>query len=47
MTNTLAFWLVVIILALIGLDYLLFESDGAIFLGRKGIDLLQWLAFWR
>ncbi len=47
MTNTIAFWLVVIILVGFGLDYLLFDSAGGIFLGRKGLDLLQWVAFWR
>ncbi len=47
MTNSLAIWLVLIILAAFGVDYVLFDFSASIFLGRKGVDLLQWLAFWR
>ncbi len=47
MTNTLAIWFLVLIGLAVGYD--LWANDGAAltFLARKGIDLLQWMAFWR
>ena len=47
MSNTLAVWLIGLILAAFGLDYLLNDSAATVFLARKGLDLLQWIAFWR
>lgn len=47
MTNQIAIVLGLIILAAIGYD--IFGNDGAalIFLARKFVDLLGWVAFWR
>lgn len=47
MTNVIAFWLVVLIAAGLALDFALTGGDGALFLAREGLDLLQWVAFWR
>ena len=47
MTNTIAIWLVIFIALAVGYDYLQHDSAGALFLARKGVDLLQWVAFWR
>lgn len=47
MTNTLALWLFAIIVAAIGWDYWQNDLGVVVFLGRKGLDLLQWIAFWR
>lgn len=46
MTNRVAIGLFLLILLLFGLAYVFFE-DPHIFLGRKLIDLIQWIAFWR
>ena len=47
MTNSLALVLGGILLALIGLDWVMFGFDNLLFLGRKFFMLLDWLAFWR
>lgn len=47
MTNTLALGLGTLILLGLGLDYSLFAWENTIFLGRKLIDLIEWMAFWR
>jgi len=47
MTNTIAFWLAVLILAFFTFDYFFMEDDMFVFLGRKLLDLLEYLAFWR
>lgn len=47
MTNTLAIGLGGIILAALGADLFLNDSAATLFLGRKLIDLIEYLAFWR
>lgn len=47
MTNTLALWLAALILGLIVLDYTVYDLQAGLFLARKGLDLIQYLAFWR
>lgn len=47
MTNTLAIGLGAIILGLLALDYALYDWTYVTFLGRKLIDLIEWMAFWR
>lgn len=46
MTNSIALGLGLLILGLIGLD-LYAESGALLFLGRKFVDLIQYMAFWR
>ncbi|MDU8912688.1 hypothetical protein [Aestuariicoccus sp. MJ-SS9] len=47
MTNSIAIALGLLIVGLLGLDYLVFGSDHLIFLGKKFFELLDWVAFWR
>lgn len=47
MNNQIAIGLGLLILALLGLDYYFYGSEGILFLLRKQDDLIEWLAFWR
>ena len=47
MTNTLAIVLGLAILCAVAADVMLWDSQNLTFLGRKGLHLLEWLAFWR
>ena len=47
MTNTLAILLALGIVGLVAVDILYLDSAYLLFLGRKFLDLVSWLAFWR
>ncbi|MGX0978600.1 hypothetical protein ACSSVY_004340 [Roseovarius sp. MBR-51] len=47
MTNTLAIGLGGIILVALGADFMLNDGQSTLFLGRKLIDFIEYLAFWR
>ena len=47
MTNTLAIGLGLLILGGAAIDLFLTGGDGLLFLAVKGIDFLEWIAFWR
>jgi hypothetical protein len=47
MTNQIAIALALPILAAIGVDQALFDGANLLFLAKKGLDLIEWLAFWR
>lgn len=47
MTNKLAIYLGVLILAVILADQIWFSGDNALFLSRKFVEFIEWLAFWR
>ena len=47
MTNSIAIGLGLLILGGIGVDAFLTGGEGLMFLARKGLDLLEWIAFWR
>ena len=47
MTNTIAFWLALVIAAIFAADFLIFGWDLHIALGRQLLRLLDWVAFWR
>jgi len=47
MTHRLALILAAILLALLALDYVVFDLKNAIFLARKFADLTEYIAFWR
>ncbi len=47
MTNTIALWLAVLILGFLALDYFYLDWNVVVFLGRKLLDLIEWMAFWR
>lgn len=47
MTNTLSIILGIILVACIGVDVVLNDGIGLVFLARKFATLIDWLAFWR
>ena len=47
MTNSIAIGLGLLIHGGIGVDAFLTGGEGLMFLARKGLDLLEWIAFWR
>lgn len=47
MTNTIAVWIVVLIAGFFLLDHFVLHLDAALFLARKGLLGLDYLAFWR
>ncbi len=47
MTNQIAFWLGLLIVAAIGIDMVLYGPEHMIFLGKKFWEFLEWIAFWR
>lgn len=47
MTNTTAIVLGLLLVGLMALDVLLFDTKHLVFLGKKLFDLIEWMAFWR
>ena len=47
MTNRLAVWIGLILLASIIADFALNGGSATVFLVRKFLDLIEWVAFWR
>lgn len=47
MTNPIALWLGLILLAAGGADYALNDGAALFFLARKFLGLIEWVAFWR
>lgn len=47
MTNTLAASLALLIGLFVCVDMIFFGAQNLLFLGRKMLELLEWLAFWR
>lgn len=47
MTNRIALWLAILIVALLAADYWYFDFANVVFLSRKFFVLLDWVAFWR
>ncbi|KMW56606.1 hypothetical protein AIOL_001560 [Candidatus Rhodobacter oscarellae] len=47
MTNTIAIILGLTIIGLVGLDMYLTGGETLVFLGRKLLDLIDYIAFWR
>jgi hypothetical protein len=47
MTNSLAIGIGIVLAVGLAVDFIFFGQSGALFLARKGLDLLEWLAFWR
>lgn len=47
MTNSIAIGLGALIMSALALDMYLFGSDHLIFLSKKLMDLIEWMAFWR
>ncbi len=47
MTNSIAIFLVLLILAGLGYDYIYNDWSASLFLARKMADMIEWMAFWR
>ena len=47
MTNSLALWIGLSLLAAFIADFALNGGSAVIFLVRKFLDMIEWLAFWR
>lgn len=47
MTNQIALWLFLILVAAGLGDLFLNDASGLFFLARKFLDLIEWVAFWR
>lgn len=47
MTNRIALVLGLLITAMIVLDLAVFGSQHMVFLGKKFVELIEWIAFWR
>ncbi|MFQ6548277.1 hypothetical protein AADZ90_009985 [Aestuariibius sp. 2305UL40-4] len=47
MTNRIAIWLLLLIAGFFVLDHYVLQLDAAVYLGRRALDLIEWLAFWR
>lgn len=47
MTNSIALGLVIVIGTLVAADWIFNEAEGLVFLGRRLLDLISYVAFWR
>ena len=47
MTNRIAIALALILIAAIVVDVVFYGTDHLIFLGKKMMELMEWIAFWR
>jgi len=47
MTNTISIWLAFAILGFFALDYFYLDLNAPVYLGRKLLELIEYLAFWR
>ncbi|MFK7868372.1 MAG: hypothetical protein AB8B58_03925 [Roseobacter sp.] len=47
MTNRIAIVLGILTLTAIAIDVAVFGADNLLFLSKKIMDLIEWLAFWR
>ena len=47
MSNSIAIGLGTVLLAAIFIDWAVFGTEHFLFLAKKGLDLIEWLAFWR
>ncbi len=46
-TNTIAIFLGLFLIAALVVDTMMFGNEHLIFLGKKLFDLIEWIAFWR
>ena len=47
MTDRIALWLAAVLIGLIGADFVFTGGASLLFLARKFLDLMDWVAFWR
>jgi len=46
-TNAIAIFLGIVIVAFFGLDFTLLEGENSLFLAKKFMEFTEWMAFWR
>ncbi|WP_199559107.1 hypothetical protein [Nioella nitratireducens] len=46
MTNTIAIWIVVLVLGVFAADFLYFGWDLPVLVGRQLLRLVDWVSFW-
>lgn len=46
MTNRIALVLALVVVAVFAVDAFAFEGALPVFLGRKGLEFIDWMAFW-
>lgn len=46
MTNAIAIALGLLVVLSVGVDYVFFDAEHLLFLGKKFFALLNWMAFW-
>jgi len=46
-TNSLAIFLALVVAGAFALDYFLWDTANTVYLGRKFLELITWIAFWR
>ncbi|MCP3969059.1 MAG: hypothetical protein GY717_01800 [Rhodobacteraceae bacterium] len=47
MTNTISFWLGALVLGFFAYDYFVMDWFMTVYLGRKLLEFIEYLAFWR
>ncbi|MCX7560037.1 hypothetical protein OS190_10705 [Sulfitobacter sp. F26204] len=47
MTNLIAFILGILLVGAIAVDWAFYGTEHMIFLGKKMLELIEWVAFWR
>ncbi len=47
MTNSIALALGLLLVAALGVDFVLYGSDHLVFIAKKLFDMTEWMAFWR
>jgi len=47
LTDRIALWLAAVLILLIGADFVVTGGEILVFLARKFLDLMDWVAFWR
>jgi hypothetical protein len=47
MTNKISIWLALVILGFLALDYFYLDLNTPLFLGRKLLAMIEYIAFWR
>ena len=47
MTNKIAIWLGLLIVGALTADVMFYGTEHLIFLGKRMMELIEWMAFWR
>ncbi len=47
MTNSISIWLALLVFAFFGVDFYFYDWQLSVYLGRKMLDMIEYMAFWR